>query len=96
VLNNARFIGNAGWRQREQTFDALRFDTQALGPITLSYIYLTASCGRPAGERAGEYDSDSHLVQGEAQTPVGQAVAYGYLVDLKTPRLLSSPPTARG
>lgn len=91
VLNNARFIGNAGWRQREQTFDAVRLDTEAFGPMTLSYIYLDRVL-RTAGRDSpvGEYDSDSHLLQGEAETPWGQAVAYGYLVDLKNAPALSS------
>ncbi len=37
ILDDARFIGNVGWRQDEQTFDAVRVDT------TLFRVKLTAA-----------------------------------------------------
>jgi hypothetical protein len=91
ALNNARFIGNSGWRQREQTFDAVRVETTAFGALTLSYLYLDRVLRTPGRDSPqGRYDSDSHLVQAEGETPWGEAVAYGYLVDLKDAPALSS------
>ena len=40
VLNNARFIGNAGFRQNEQTFDAVRLEARPMPHLALTYLYL--------------------------------------------------------
>jgi len=40
ILDNARFIGNVGWRQNEQTFDAFSVVNQSLPDITLTYAFL--------------------------------------------------------
>ncbi len=40
VLDDARFVGNAGWRQDEQTFDGARLDTGA-GKFKVTAAYLT-------------------------------------------------------
>lgn len=39
ILDDARFIGNVGWRQDEQTFDAVRLDT-TLWKVKLTAAYL--------------------------------------------------------
>ncbi|MCB1053298.1 MAG: hypothetical protein KDC71_22040 [Acidobacteria bacterium] len=39
-LDNDRFIGNVGWRQLEQTFDALLYQNTALNKTTLTVAYL--------------------------------------------------------
>lgn len=39
ILDNARFVGNVGWRQNEQTFDALTVNYKAAGfGLTAAYI----------------------------------------------------------
>jgi len=38
VLDNARFVGNVGWRQNEQTFDAVRGQAK-IGPVSLDATY---------------------------------------------------------
>ena len=40
VLDNQRFIGNVGWRQNEQTFDALSADAKLSTAITLHYAFF--------------------------------------------------------
>jgi hypothetical protein len=40
IWDNARFIGNVGFRQNEQTFDAGRVDTTALPDTDLEYLYI--------------------------------------------------------
>ncbi|CAN0343623.1 unnamed protein product, partial [Chrysoparadoxa australica] len=40
ILDNARFVGNVGWRQNEQTFDAVSLVSQPLPDLTLTYAYL--------------------------------------------------------
>jgi len=40
LLDNHRFVGNVGWRQNEQTFDALRLEAGPAPGLRLSYAYL--------------------------------------------------------
>jgi hypothetical protein len=40
IWDNARFIGNVGFRQNEQTFDAFRVRNRAFGETELDYAYL--------------------------------------------------------
>lgn len=60
LIDDQRFIGNVGWRQDEQTFDALRIDA-AYGRFKLFYAYVI-HVNRILGE-ARDWDSDSHLAQ---------------------------------
>lgn len=79
VLGNARFVGNVGFRQNEQTFDAARVTTTALEPFTLTYAYIDR-VHRIFGDDspAGEWRSDSHILNVEAPTPVGRFTLYAY------------------
>jgi hypothetical protein len=58
LLDDQRFVGNVGWRQDEQTFDAIRTDV-ALGRFKATYAYVT-HINRVLGELR-DWDSDSHL-----------------------------------
>jgi len=40
IYDNARFIGNVGWRQNEQTFDAISYDHKTSNGWHLQYAYL--------------------------------------------------------
>ncbi|WP_158678871.1 MULTISPECIES: hypothetical protein [unclassified Pseudoalteromonas] len=40
IRGNSRFIGNVGWRQNEQTYDALSMSYQASDNLTTSYAYI--------------------------------------------------------
>jgi len=79
ILDNARFVGNVGWRQNEQTYDALTVVNTSLTDtqIILSYV------------------NDVQTIVGthqEADVPVfnikysglpyGDLTAYGYFVDI--------------
>ncbi|EJL28870.1 hypothetical protein PMI01_03447 [Caulobacter sp. AP07] len=59
LLDDQRFVGNVGWRQDEQTFDAVRADV-ALGRFKATYAYVT-HINRILGELK-DWDSDSHLL----------------------------------
>lgn len=41
ILDNARFIGNVGWRQNEMTYDAFNVVNTSLPKITINYSHLT-------------------------------------------------------
>jgi hypothetical protein len=91
VLGAARFVGNVGFRQNEQTFDALRLDYRPSKDVNLTYAYVDRVLrvfGADSGQ--GEWDSDSHLVQIDAKTGVGQISVYGQWLDLAQAPTLSS------
>lgn len=58
LLDDQRFVGNVGWRQDEQTFDAVRADL-AYGRFKATYVYVS-HVNRILGELR-DWDSDSHL-----------------------------------
>lgn len=59
LIDDQRFVGNVGWRQDEQTFDAARADL-AFGKASLVYAYVTRA-NRILGDQR-DWRSDSHLV----------------------------------
>jgi len=85
VLGNARFVGNVGFRQNEQTFDAVRVTTTAFEPFSLTYAYIDR-VHRVFGDDSpvGEWRSDSHLFNAETPTPMGRLTLYGYWLDFET------------
>jgi hypothetical protein len=82
VLGTARFVGNVGFRQNEQTFDAVKVVTKAFEPMTITYAWIDR-VHRIFGDDSpvGEWRSDSHLIHVEAPTPAGALTVYGYLLD---------------
>ncbi|WP_339930206.1 hypothetical protein [uncultured Brevundimonas sp.] len=82
ILGNARFVGNVGFRQNEQTFDAVKVTTRALKPVTVTYVWIDR-VHRIFGDDSpvGEWNSDSHLINVDIPTPMGRLTTYGYLLD---------------
>ncbi|WP_395647999.1 hypothetical protein [Terricaulis sp.] len=91
VLGNARFVGNVGFRQNEQTFDALNLSFRPFSQTTVTYIYLER-VRRIFGDDSpqGEWDSDSHVIQAEASLPFGRLTGYGLLLDFQNAPAQSS------
>ncbi|MCX7552441.1 alginate export family protein [Marinicella sp. S1101] len=61
ILDNQRFVGGVGWRQNEQTYDAVSFNSKIAGSkLFLSYI---ENVNRIFGEdvAAGDHDNQSFL-----------------------------------
>lgn len=85
-LDNDRFIGNVGWRQNEQTFDALRIALSPMEGLTASYIYIE-NVNRIFGEhhpttaRANTRMASHLLHLAFTEMAVLNASAYGYLLD---------------
>lgn len=78
LLDNVRFVGNVGWRQFHQSFDALKITTKAVPGVRLTYAYIwnqnrifgdTKKMGTHLFNAAGEL--------GEHNSITG----YAYLVD---------------
>jgi hypothetical protein len=83
VLDNARFIGDVGWRQNMQTFDGLVVQDKSLGKTTLTYAWLDR-INRVFGDRhaQGYWKSNSHLLNAShAGLSVGTVTGYAYLLD---------------
>lgn len=91
VVGNSRFLGNVGWRQNEQTFDAVRLTTTALKPVSLTWISADR-VQRPLGHEhpQGVWRGDVHLLQIEGETPVGRLGAFGLAIDLNNAAAQSS------
>ncbi len=52
IYDNAAFIGNVGWRQNEQTFDAISVASTYFSDLTLNYAYIN-QVNRIFGSDAG-------------------------------------------
>jgi hypothetical protein len=91
ILGNARFVGNVGFRQTEQTFEAVRIGLRPTRALTLTYVYVDKVHRVFTRESPqGEWTSDSHLLQADLKTGVGQFTGYGYLLDIRNAPLQSS------
>ena len=83
VLDNARFVGDVGWRQNMQTFDAVAVQDKSLGKTTLTYAYIDRVY-RVFSHRhsQGRWDSDSHLFNASfTGFKAGTLTAYAYFLD---------------
>ena len=84
ILDNARFVGNVGWRQNEQTFDAAVVSTSIIPDTVLTYGYVD-QINRIFGtdSAVGRLDTSSHLINGKytglENIDIG---AYAYLLDV--------------
>ena len=76
-----RFIGNVGWRQLEQTYDAVTIlhNYQTLFGLTINAAYL-GHLQDPLGQNA---KLSAPLVNFNYKTDWGNMIAYGYWVDFQ-------------
>jgi len=85
LFDNQRWIGNVGWRQNEQTFDAIVGDWQITPTLTARYAWLDR-VHRVNGDdaldpRARERDLSTHLFNLAWKRGAQQWVGYAYLHD---------------
>ncbi len=83
LLDNQRFVGGVGWRQNEQTYDALTFTTKAIGRTDFSYSYV-GYVRRIFGETvpAGKSNVDTHLLNAKiALNDKWSVTPYYYYID---------------
>ncbi len=84
VLDNARFVGDSGWRQNMQTFDAAALTLTPAKDLTLTYDYAWR-VSRVFGNKPPQPDfqGNLHLLNaGYGGWTYGRFAAYAYLVDL--------------
>ena len=82
ILDDSRFVGNVGWRQNEQTFDAYTVTTDWLPDTNLLYSYVD-DVNRIFGPTASrDFRSDAHLINASySGLPIGKLVGFAYLLD---------------
>jgi hypothetical protein len=83
ILDNARFIGDVGWRQNDQIFDAVLIKDKSFEKTTLTYAYLDR-VNRVFDDTFGQpdYDSNSHVFNASyAGCKYGTLTGYAYLLD---------------
>jgi hypothetical protein len=83
VLDDHRFVGNVGWRQNEQTFDAIRIVNKSVPHLTLDLTYLD-QVNRVYGHDSaqGRYYGDSLLANASYEMTPGKLTAFAYRVDI--------------
>jgi hypothetical protein len=88
-LDNQRFVGDSGWRQNMQTFNAASVGSEPIEKLNLYYSYVW-DVHRVYGNVGGlpaantDFDSNSHLINiSYSGWKYGRFVVYTYLLDLK-------------
>jgi hypothetical protein len=91
ILGDARYVGNVGFRQNEQTFDALVISNSGLDNVTFTYAYFDR-VHRIFGDDhpAGELDLDLHAVNVGLDTDFGQFTGFAYLADVQDAAAISN------
>lgn len=105
LVGNMRFIGNSGWRQHEQTFDALSAVNTSIRDLTLTYAYLyrvnrvngpdlpsPSTTAAAAIGQANYFKSDSNIINGVYSGVAGLRLeGYVYLLNLSAPSYAALP-----
>jgi hypothetical protein len=76
ILDNARFVGNVGWRQNEQTYDAARIDVTAVKDLTATYAYIS----QVNDIFFNDVEVENHLLNVGYKMPIGKVTGYSYLL----------------
>ena len=93
TLNNHRHIGNVGWRQLEQTFDAFSVVSTGVDKLNLFYGHLER-VNRIFGEHnptsaLKQLDVNADLLNVIWDSAMGKLVGYGYFIEFEDTPLLS-------
>lgn len=92
-LDNQRFVGGVGWRQNEQTFDALSSTATLPGGVTLRYAWIDEVqriFGPDLGTPPAALKSDSHLLNLSGMLGPVKLVGFAYALDFDNAPALSS------
>ncbi len=100
VTDNQRFIGHVGWRQNNQTYDAVVATNKSIPGLTLTYGYID-KVHRIFSDKSivqdGTWDSSSHIVHAKKKfAGFGNLVGYTYLLDFETDSPANSSATYGG
>lgn len=84
-IEDQRFVGNVGWRQNEQTFDAARaeYGTPKGLQLDLTYAWRVQTIWgiHGTGARQQEIDGNNVFALASYPTPLGKLSGFAFLVD---------------
>src|SRR3546814_896005 len=84
-LDDQRFVGSVGWRDNEQTFDAVRIENSSIKnlKIDLTYAWSDRTIWGIDGFGANQQavSGDNFLANAGYKTPFGTLTGFAYLVD---------------
>lgn len=81
IEDNARFVGNSGWRQNEQTFDAVRAIAK-FGPVSLDSAYaISQRTIYGTDSPNGHFDGDLVLLNASVDVKPLKLGAFAYVID---------------
>jgi len=92
ILDNAAFVGNVGWRQNEQTYDAVSLNYVKDG-LNLFYAYsnrVNRIFGSTSSGPLKAWEGDVHLFNGSYKQGDNKYGAYAYLIDFDRGALVSN------
>lgn len=82
-IDNQRFVGSVGWRQNEQTFDAVRAVVKPIKPVTLEATYAISQrtiFGVDGGARE-HFDGDHVFLGAGLDAGLFKVKGFSYLLD---------------
>jgi hypothetical protein len=84
ILDDSRFVGNVGWRQFEQTYDAVSLRTNfGVDKLTVFYAYVWG-VQKIFGPDGPTPESDSHIINASYEfSPEIKATGFAYLLDFE-------------
>ena len=89
IIDDARFVGNVGWRQMEQTYDAFNISSDlGVKGLDLQYVYIwkvnRIFTEEATAAGATPFDSASHLIHASyAFSDAFKLTGFAYLLDLE-------------
>ncbi|MGE0666239.1 MAG: hypothetical protein AB7O49_06740 [Sphingomonadales bacterium] len=90
-LDDQRFVGNVGWRQNEQTFDAVRVVNKSIPKLTVDLAYLI-QVNRIFGPDSvqGRWNGDNFLANAGYDLGFGTLSVFGYWLNFRESAVNSS------
>lgn len=92
LLDNQRFVGGVGFRQNEQTYDALTFTSKAIADTEIFLSHITR-VNRIFGEDSalGDHDNSTNLLNVSYKgLPIGKLTGYYYDIDNEDVAIMST------
>ncbi len=93
LYDNQRFFGNVGWRQNEQTFDALNIEHRFNNGLNFRYTYLDRALriygNDHPNENLARWQLDAHLLSLSYKVGPGTLTGYGHFIENQTLPLTS-------
>ncbi len=84
-IDDQRFLGRAGFRLNEQTFDGVHGFVRTRPGVTVQAGYF-GRVNRPLGAKSpvGKFSGDSYYANANLPTPIGRIGVFHYALDLET------------